>query len=65
MTIKTIINAAGRSVPLVVNNQPVVPYKGVGKHRPVGGKYSPPMPTCSDYPADAPRLDSAYLCMDR
>jgi citrate lyase subunit alpha/citrate CoA-transferase len=56
MTIKTIINAAGRSVPLVVNNQPVVPYKGVGKHRPVGGKYSPPIPTCSDYPADGNKV---------
>lgn len=46
----TVINAAGRAVPLEVNGQPVVPYKGVGKHRPEGNKYGPPIATCIDFP---------------
>jgi len=50
MKVKTVINAAGRAVPLEINSQPVVPFKGVGKHRPAGMKYAPPIPTCSDYP---------------
>jgi hypothetical protein len=56
MAIKTIINAAGRSVPLEINGQPAVPFKGVGKYRPQGRKYSPPIPTCSDYPGDGNKV---------
>ena len=44
MPIKTVINAAGRSVPLEINGRPVIPFKGVGKHKPEGRKYSPPIP---------------------
>jgi citrate lyase subunit alpha/citrate CoA-transferase len=29
-----------------------VPFQGVGKYRPEGRKYAPPIPTCSDYPDD-------------
>ena len=47
MAVKTVINAAGRQVPLEINGKPVIPFKGVGKHRPEGRKYSPPIPTCS------------------
>ena len=50
--IQTVINAAGRYVPVEVNGQPVVPYKGVGKHRPEGNKYGPPIATCLDFPED-------------
>ncbi len=39
MAVKTVINAAGRRVPLEINGQPVIPFKGVGKHRPSGRKY--------------------------
>ena len=59
MAIKTIINAAGRSVPLEINGQPVIPFKGVGKHRPTGRKFSPPIPTCSDYPDDGNKVVSS------
>jgi len=56
MAIKTVINAAGREVPLEINGQPVVPFKGIGKHRPEGNKYSPPIPSCIDYPDDGNKI---------
>ena len=43
-------NAAGRMVPETVNEHPQVPYMGVGKYRPVGGKASPPIRSAADYP---------------
>ncbi len=59
MAVKTIINAAGREVPLEVNGQPVVPFKGVGKHKPGGRKYAPPIPSCSDYPVDGNKISGS------
>jgi len=56
MPVKTVINAAGREVPLEINGNPVIPFKGVGKHRPSGNKYSPPVPTCFDYPDDGNKV---------
>jgi citrate lyase subunit alpha/citrate CoA-transferase len=50
------INAAGRSVPQEINGNTVIPFKGVGRHRPVGRKYCLPIPTCSDYPEDGNKL---------
>ena len=50
--VTTIINAAGRVVPTEVNGKPVIPYKGVGQHRPEGNKYGPPISTCIDFPSD-------------
>jgi citrate lyase subunit alpha/citrate CoA-transferase len=50
--VKTVINAAGRAVPIEVNGKPAIPYKGVGKHRPEGRKYGPPISTCIDFPGD-------------
>jgi citrate lyase subunit alpha/citrate CoA-transferase len=49
---KMIENAAGRLVPEEINGQEAVPFRGVGKHRPTGRKYAPPLPTCIDYPGD-------------
>jgi citrate lyase subunit alpha/citrate CoA-transferase len=49
---KMIKNAAGRLVPDEINGQEAVPFRGVGKHRPSGRKYAPPLPTCIDYPGD-------------
>jgi citrate lyase subunit alpha/citrate CoA-transferase len=49
---KMIKNAAGRLVPEEINGQEAVPFRGVGKHRPSGRKYAPPLPTCIDYPGD-------------
>jgi citrate lyase subunit alpha/citrate CoA-transferase len=56
MAVKIVINAAGRRVPLQINGEPVIPFKGIGKHRPDGRKYSPPIPTCSDFPADGNKV---------
>mgnify|MGYP001411140757 FL=1 len=49
---KMVENAAGRLVPDEINGKKAVPFKGVGKHRPAGRKYGPPVPTCIDYPDD-------------
>ncbi len=49
---KMIKNAAGRLVPDEINGNEAVPFMGVGKHRPSGRKYAPPLPTCIDYPGD-------------
>jgi citrate lyase subunit alpha/citrate CoA-transferase len=56
MTVKTVINAAGRAVPVEVNGQKVKPFMGVGRHRPTGRKYSPPIPFCSDFPGDGNKV---------
>ncbi len=49
---KLVKNAAGRMVPDEINDHEAVPFKGVGKYRPEGRKYGPPIPTCIDYPED-------------
>jgi len=33
MSIPTVVNAAGRAVPAEINGSPVIPFKGVGKHK--------------------------------
>ncbi len=43
-------NAAGRLIPTHINDKEVVPFKGVGKFRPEGRKYAPPIRTVADYP---------------
>jgi citrate lyase subunit alpha/citrate CoA-transferase len=45
------INAAGRSVPLMVNGKKQTPYKGIGAYKPKGRKYGPRIPSCAEYPA--------------
>jgi citrate lyase subunit alpha / citrate CoA-transferase len=59
MAPRTVINAAGRKVPLEINGQAVIPYKGVGKHRPEGRKYAPPIPSCIDFPEDGNKVVSS------
>src|SRR5512140_1114669 len=59
MTIPTVINAAGRKVPLEVNGKPAIPFMGVGKFRPAGNKYGPPIPSCSDFPGDGNKVVSS------
>lgn len=56
MSIKSVVNAAGRLVPLEINGETVIPFKGVGMHRPDGKKHSPPVPTCADYPDDGNKV---------
>jgi citrate lyase subunit alpha/citrate CoA-transferase len=45
-------NAAGRRVSVEINGEPAIPYQGIGKYKPSGNIYGPPVPTCTDYPAD-------------
>ena len=58
MAEKTIINAAGRTVPLEINGIPAIPFKGVGKHKPEGYKHAVKVPSCIDYPADGNKVVS-------
>ncbi len=53
---KLVENAIGRIVPTEVNGKPVIPYKGVGKHRPDGNKFAPKISSCVDFPADGNKL---------
>ncbi|MEA3316894.1 MAG: citrate lyase subunit alpha [Bacteroidota bacterium] len=53
---KLVKNAVGRMVPTEINGKEVVPFMGVGKHRPEGKKYGPPIPTCIDYPEDGNKV---------
>jgi len=55
-TNKEVLNAAGRSVPVKLNGEPVIPYKGLGKHRPTGNKFGPRIVSCADYPADGNKI---------
>jgi citrate lyase subunit alpha/citrate CoA-transferase len=64
-SVKLVKNALGRLVPTEVNGQPQVPYKGIGKYRPIGRKYAPFIATSADYPADGnktiPTLKAALI----
>ena len=52
MASKLVKNAVGRLVPTEINGQAVIPFKGLGKHRPEGMRYGPRIATCLDYPED-------------
>ncbi len=56
MSIKLVKNAVGRMVPTEINGKKVIPFKGLGKHRPSGRKYAPPIPSALDYPTDGNKL---------
>src|ERR1700680_4875125 len=43
-------NAAGRSVPAMVNGKPQIPFLGVAKYQPRGRKAAPPIYSSKDYP---------------
>jgi citrate lyase subunit alpha/citrate CoA-transferase len=58
MAIPTVINAAGRTVPSEINGKPAIPFMGVGKYKPHGNKYGPPIPSCSDFPDDGNKMVS-------
>lgn len=57
--VKLVVNAIGRSVPTKVNGKTVVPFKGVGKHRPNGNKFGQRISTCIDFPDDGNKLVSS------
>ncbi len=50
------VNAAGRWVPDEINNHPIIPYQGVGKHIPRGRKAAPPVVSCANYPTDGDKV---------
>jgi len=56
MAVKSVINAAGRLVPLEINGKKEIPFKGVGKHLPEGRKYAPPIPSFINYPSDGNKV---------
>ncbi len=49
-------NAAGRMVPLEVNGEPSIPFKGLGKHIPEGCKHAPKIYSSANYPPDGNKL---------
>lgn len=49
---KLTTNAAGRTVPAIINGEDHIPFKGVGKYKPTGRKYGPKISSCVDYPDD-------------
>jgi len=49
-------NAAGRMVPVEVNGEKAVPYKGVAVYKPAGRRAAPPIATCADYPDDGNKV---------
>ncbi len=53
---KLVKNAAGRSVPTIVNGIPAVPFKGIGKYRPDRLMAAPPIRSCTEYPSDGNKL---------
>lgn len=46
---KTVKNAIGREIPLEVDGKKIIPFKGIGKHKPQGRKVGPPIPSGADY----------------
>jgi citrate lyase subunit alpha/citrate CoA-transferase len=57
--VKLVVNALSRAVPSEVNGKAVVPYKGIGKHRPDGNKFAPRISSCIDFPDDGNKLVSS------
>jgi len=53
---KFVKNAAGRTVPTLVNEEKVVPFKGVNGYKPKHRGAAPRVPTCIDYPKDGNKL---------
>ncbi|MGD9488643.1 MAG: citrate lyase subunit alpha [Calditrichaceae bacterium] len=46
---KLVKNVLGRDVPVEINGNKAIPFKGIGKHKPAGRKTGPPIPTGADY----------------
>ncbi len=53
---KLVKNAVGRWIPSEINGEKVIPFKGLGKHRPKGRIYAPVIPTCIDFPHDGNKV---------
>ncbi len=46
---KMVKNAIGREIPAESDGRKNIPFKGIGKHKPVGRKAGPPIPTGANY----------------
>jgi citrate lyase subunit alpha/citrate CoA-transferase len=53
---KLIKNAAGRLVPIEINGQTQIPFKGLNKYKPTGNKAKSPIRSCNDYPVDGNKV---------
>jgi citrate lyase subunit alpha/citrate CoA-transferase len=53
---KLTTNALGRIVPQIVNGKDAIPFIGVGKYKPTGRKYAPPIASLADYPEDGNKV---------
>ena len=53
---KEVKNAVGRMIPEEINGEKMIPFKGIGKHKPKGRKYGPPIPSVVDYPEDGNKV---------
>jgi len=51
-----VTNQAGRRIPSEINDDPVVPFMGVGKYQPDARKHAPRISSCKDYPSDGNKL---------
>ncbi len=49
---KLTLNAVGKLIPERINNEAVIPFKGVGKYKPTGRKYAPKISSNTDFPLD-------------
>ncbi len=49
---REILNKAGRKVPHSANGEPLIPFKGIGKHKPEGTRATPGISSCMDFPSD-------------
>ena len=46
---KMIKNAVGREIPVEADGRRLIPFKGIGGHKPEGRKIGPPIPSGADY----------------
>jgi citrate lyase subunit alpha/citrate CoA-transferase len=54
-------NAVGRWVPVEINGARHVPFQGVGKFKPTGRRYGPPLARCADYPSDGNKVVADFI----
>jgi len=56
MAINLVENAVKRLVPNEVNGKTVIPFKGIGKHKPNGKKHAPKISSSANYPANGNKM---------
>lgn len=51
-----VTNAAGRTVPTIINGEKHIPFKGIANYKPEGRRYGPKLSSCANYPADGNKV---------